>query len=368
MGFALQNLFQDRTRLLLSVVGVAFAVMLILFLLGMRAGMFRSAVIYLDNAPGSVVVAPSGVTSSSAGLAQLVSSDTANAVAATPGVAAVTPVLQMYVIPEFHGEKEIIKLTGYTPALGGGPWKLAEGREPEGENEVVLDKVLARRHRFAIGDSFDVAGRTVRLVGLSSQTSSWTGDTYLFASKSFVESIALTPGASSFLLVTPAKGTSEEELVDALSEVPGASVLLKSRMMANDEEVVAGIADQTVFLMVAAAFVVGALVVGMVVYTATMERRAEYGILRAIGARASLLYRVVAVQAIVAAGLGALLGVGFAFVMGQVVMNQSPQFLVLIELPAIFITLAAGLVMALAGALFPARAVARVAPAEVFRR
>jgi len=41
---------------------------------------------------------------------------------------------------------------------------------------------------------------------------------------------------------------------------------------------------------------------------------------------------------------------------------------VVIEPSAIAATLAAGFVMALVGALFPARAVTKLAPAEVFRR
>ena len=39
-GLALQNLLQDTLRLALSVVGIALALMLILFLLGLRAGIF----------------------------------------------------------------------------------------------------------------------------------------------------------------------------------------------------------------------------------------------------------------------------------------------------------------------------------------
>jgi putative ABC transport system permease protein len=131
---------------------------------------------------------------------------------------------------------------------------------------------------------------------------------------------------------------------------------------------VAGIFDQVLFLMVAAAFIIGALVVGMVIYTATNERRGEYGILKAIGARNGVLYRVVAWQAMIAAGVGALLGIGFAFAMGSLVMDLRPQFLVAIEPSAIVATLVAGLIMALAGALIPARALAGLAPAEVFRR
>ena len=364
---ALQNLFQDKTRLALSVLAVALSVMLILFLLGLRTGMFRSAVIYLDNAAGSVVVAPPGVRNTSAGSGQLVSRETADAVASTPGVAAVTPVLLMYAIPELHGKKEVIRLTGYDAGPGGGPWKLAEGREPTADDEVVLDKALAGRHNFTVGDSLEIGGRSLRVVGLSSQTSSWTG-TYVFVRKSFVESLVLAPGASSFLLVTPVRGTSTAELIARLQGVPNTNVLLKSQVMANDQEIMAGIVDQIVVLMVGAAFVVGALVVGMVLYTATVERRPEYGILKAIGARGGVLYRVIVSQAFIAAGLGAVAGIVFAYVMGWLVETFRPQFLVPIEPSAIVITVGAGLLMAMLGALIPARSVVSLAPAEVFRR
>src|SRR3990170_3473966 len=154
MKLALQNLLQDKVRFALCVIGIALAVMLILFLLGLRAGVFRSAVIYLDHAPGSVAVLPEGVKSTSAGSGQFLSVETVNAVASAPGVARATPILQMMAIPELHGSKQVIKLVGYDGALGGGPWELARGREPAADDEVVLDRVLADRHDFDVGDSF----------------------------------------------------------------------------------------------------------------------------------------------------------------------------------------------------------------------
>lgn len=364
---ALQNLAQDKLRLALSVVGVALPVMLILFMLGLRAGVFRSAVIYLDNTPGSVAVMPAGVKSTSAGSAQSLPRGTIDAVASAPGVAHATPVLLMMAILELHGKKEVIKLVGYDAALGGGPWDLAQGREPAADDEVVLDRVLADRHNFNVGETFDIAGRQLTVAGLSNGASSWTGS-YVFARNTFVESLLLAPGAASFVLVTPTTGTKPADLVGTLQSLPSASVLLKSQVMANDKQIVADIFDQVILLMLAAAFIVGALVVGMVIYTATIERRGEYGILKAIGARNGVLYRVVASQALVAPGLGALLGVGFAFLMGALVMSARPQFLVAIEPSAIAATLGAGFVMALLGAFVPARAVAGLAPAEVFRR
>ncbi len=367
MKLALQNLLQDKLRFALSVTGIALAVMLILFLLGLREGVFKGAAIYLDNAPGSVAVMPEGVRSTSAGSGQFLPRDTVSAVASVRGVARTTPIMLTMAIPELHGKKQVIRLVGYDTALGGGPWNLRQGREPAGDDEVVLDRVLASEHGFSVGDTFEIGGQQLKVVGLSNETSSFSGS-FVFASKTFVESFALAPGAASFVLVTPEPGTKPAQLVASLQSLPGTNVLLKSQVIANDKQIVAGIFDQVIFLMIAAAFIVGALVVGLVIYAATIERRGEYGILKAIGAHNSALYRVVIYQAVVAASLGVLLGVGFAFAMGGLVMTAKPQFLVAIEPSAIMVTLAAGFVMALAGALVPARAVAALAPAEVFRR
>jgi len=367
-ALAWRNLLQDRIRFAMSVLGIALAVMLILFLFGLNAGIYRGVAAYLNNAPGSVIVMPQGVKSSFAGSGQLLPPETAGTVTGKLGDrAGVTPVLTLNAVPELHGRKENIRLVGYDPALGGGPWKLSDGREPAADNEIVLDRVLADRHNFKVGDSLDVQGLQLTVVGLSMETSSFTGS-IAFARKALVESLVLAPGGASFLLITPGPGSNAGDIINELRTVPGTNVLLKQEVISNDKKTLARSINQVIYLMVTAAFIVGALVVGMVIYTATIERRSEYGVIKAIGARSGVLYRVVAAQALVAAGLGVLVGVGLAFLMGQVVATLRPQFLVDIERSAIAYTVAAGFIMALLGGLAPARALAGLAPADVFRR
>lgn len=156
MFLALRNLAQDKVRLALSVIGVALAVMLMLFLLGVNAGIYRGAAAYLDNAPGSVMLMPRGVESTVAGSGQFLPASTADTVSKVEGVGRVTPVLLLPAIPELHGGKELIRLVGYDPALGGGPWKLSAGREPAADDEVVLDRVLAERHALKVGDALEL--------------------------------------------------------------------------------------------------------------------------------------------------------------------------------------------------------------------
>ncbi len=73
-------------------------------------------------------------------------------------------------------------------------------------------------------------------------------------------------------------------------------------------------------------------------------------------------------QALIAAGAGSVLGVVFAYGAAQLIMALRPQFLIVYGPSMLAQSLIAGIAMALVAALFPARVVARLEPAEVFRK
>jgi putative ABC transport system permease protein len=120
--------------------------------------------------------------------------------------------------------------------------------------------------------------------------------------------------------------------------------------------------------MVGIAFLVGTMIVGLVIYTITVERQREYGVIKAIGAPNRVLYRVVIIQALAAALAGALSGVILAYGASQWIMAARPQFYIVLDPFDIGLAFLAGLGMSLLAALFPARVVAGLAPAEVFRK
>ena len=242
---------------------------------------------------------------------------------------------------------------------------MVDGREPGADDELVIDEATARQHDIAIGDQVSLLDRNATVVGLSDETTFWAGS-IAFARITRLESLARAPGLRSFLIVTPEAGTSPEALRDRLA-IPGTEVLLKSDVIANDRKLMARVYDAPIGLMVAIAFVVGVLVVGLVIYTATIERRREYGALKAIGARNRTLYGVVATQAFIAVAAGAVSGIALGYGAGAALMAWRPQFPVDIEPAAVGVVLIASLVMAVLAALIPARAVARLEPAEVFR-
>src|SRR3990170_3049688 len=305
MLLARRNIVRDRTRFLLSVAGVATSIALILLLAGYRSGVYRQASAYLDNTPGSVVVAERGIQSF-LGTSSVLPPGAEDAVNATFGVERAIPVVSQFVIFERHDRKDGFFLVGYDPVKGGGPWKLLEGREPTADDELVIDRTAARQHEIGLGDRIGLLDREATVVGFSDETTFWAGS-IAFARITTLESLLRAPGLRSFLLVTPDASTSPEALRDRL-DIAGTEVLLKTDVVANDRKLMARVYDAPIGLMVAIAFVVGVLVVGLVIYTATIERRREYGAVKAIGARNRTLYRVVTIQAVIAAVVGSIGG------------------------------------------------------------
>ena len=364
MLLARRNLTHDRVRLILSITGVALSVMLILLLSGYLAGIYRQASTYLENTPGSVVVAQKGVRTF-AGSSSFLSPEVLDAVRATPGVDRAVPIVMQAAVLELHDRKEITSLVGYDSSQGGGPWRLADGRAPQTDGEVVVDRVLANQHGIALGTAVRILDQEFTVVGLSDGTSLWIGS-YVFARAEAVQGLLRAPGVWSAIFVTPAAGISDADVISAIL-IPGIEAFAKTEKIEADRKGIARIYDAPLGLMVGIAFVVGVLVVGLVIYTATIERRREYGALKAIGMRNRTLYRLVTSQALIAAVAGGLLGVVLAFGLAALLIALRPQFPVVIEPAAIATALAACLVMAVLAALAPARAMSGLAPAEVFR-
>ncbi|MFA5837193.1 MAG: FtsX-like permease family protein [Bellilinea sp.] len=366
MLLARRNLLKDKTRMALCVGGVALAVMLILVLNGFLAGMYSQITSYLDNSPGSVVVAQEDVVNL-LGATSLLPVGMIQHVEDVEGVKEAYPILSQFVILDLHGKKQPAYMVGFVPGQTSGPWELFAGRLPETEQEMVFDRVLAGRHGLEIGDTVEVLGKDFSIVGLSDGTTSWM-TSFFFVRKSAAEDLLLMPGATSFILLSKTDDEDLDDFLRKLNNLDGINALTKKEMAANDLKLFAKVFSAPLKLMVGIAFLVGTMIVGLVIYTITVERQREYGVLKAIGASNSVLYKVVLTQAVAAASLGTVTGVLMAYGVSQWIMGVRPQFLIVFDPSDVGLALLAGLGMALVAAFFPARVVARLAPAEVFRK
>lgn len=362
---ARRQLAHDRLKLVLAVAGAALAVALVGLLFALRSGIARQVTTYLDNAGADVYVAQGGTRSFVQSSSVLTLEDLARVRAAAPG-AEVQPIAGGYEPLTLSGRKRVTLLIGFEPGKLGGPWKLAAGRAPRATGEVTVDRVLARADGIGVGDLLPVRGRSLRVVGLTDGTASWMAS-LLFVTRAQANSLQRRADVATSVLVRSRLAPAElrARLARAL---PGLSVFTRSQLAGRDRALIADTFSAPLLVMVLVAFGVGALVIGLTVYGFVSERRREFGMLKAIGARNGRLYRAVAAQALAIAALGLLLGVALQRVVGDAVHDLAPKFLFVFEGRHLLLAIGAAVGMALLGAWIPARILARLDPAEVFRR
>jgi putative ABC transport system permease protein len=250
----------------------------------------------------------------------------------------------------------------------GGPWNLVEGTDDLAPDEVVIDRVIANRHGLGLGDQVNILGYDLTIAGLSEGTFG------LATSMTFVNKAALAllmgvpPDGASYILIRPEESADLDALGSRLRNVaPDASLMTRADFAASDQEMIRQMGVDVVRAMNMVAYVVGLLVIGLTIYTATVERAREYGVLKAIGADTRNLLTVVFAQAFVSAGLGFLAGIGLAYGTAALVSSLFPEMLILIE-PAQLLREAPILVLITAlAALLPLGRIARLDPMVVFQ-
>lgn len=196
-------------------------------------------------------------------------------------------------------------------------------------------------------------------LGLSEGTNSWM-TSFFFIEKRAAERVLLAPDTTSFVLLTLAPQADASAVETRLRRrLRDAEILPAAVMKQNDINLLAQIFAVPLHMMVAIAFAVGTAILGMIIYTATVERVREYGVLKAVGAKNWQLYLLVSQQALVTALVGVTLGIGLAWLVGGWITTIWPEFLVIIQPETTLTTAAVGLLMGLLAALLPA---------QVFRR
>jgi putative ABC transport system permease protein len=365
MWFARRTLVHEPTQLVLSALSIGLSLMFVVVLLGVLSGVRAQAGDYLAHVPGPLIVTATG-TENFLMVAVPLPAGTADLVGAAPDVAEVVPLLSQMAVLKLHDRREATFVVGYDPTRGGGPRQVVAGRAPAGDGDIVLSRLLAERHGIDVGDVIDVAGRSFDVTGLADDPSPLMM-TFVFVTKLTLEQMLMAPGASSVLLVTPRDDVSAESLREQLAAVPGTSALLKDQVIANDVRLFAGPFQPVIRLMAGIALLTGTLVVGLLIYTTTLQRRREYGVLKAVGVRNRTLYHTIATQSMIVALIGTVLGLVIALGISRLIMALRPEFLIPVTWSASLLAAGAGLLMALVAALAPARIIARLAPADVFR-
>jgi putative ABC transport system permease protein len=279
----------------------------------------------------------------------------------------VGPVAEMQWVPaEVDGSTDMVTVTDGIEVTTIFDLKPVTGVVTPGSGEVVVSRSYARSHHVGVDDSlvlsFPTGPRRLRVAGVFENSQVVTG---IVAPFSLIDEARL-PRFDNAVAVDAADGASTAALGRALDrlvrDVPTVNVQDKTEFSKTQRASV----DQLLYLIYALlglAIVIAVLGIVNTLALSVIERTREVGLLRAVGVGRRQLRRMVRLEAIaiaiVGASLGIVLGILFGFVLQRSVADQGVTVFALPLVRLLVFVVLAGVVGVLA-AVLPARRAARL--------
>jgi putative ABC transport system permease protein len=369
---AWRNLVAERGRLLVTLAGVAFSVVLMGAQLALLLAFARAASNLVDHSDADLWITQPGT--SNVDIAAGMDLARRHQALAVPGVAAVDPYMVQFAFwrrPD--GGTESVIIAGFDLATGrGGPWNLVEGRVDDlaMADAVIVDRLFLDKLGIGkLGDTVEINNRRARLVGISHGIRTFTQSPYVFTSHHRAQAYTFfRPDQTTYLLVKLEAGADRDAVQAALAERLAPAKVWTREAFARQTQrywLISTGAGSALLLAASLGLVVGVVIVGQTLYATTVDRIAEYATLRAMGAPGPYLYSVILRQSAIAALAGYLLGAMGVLAIAWIQRDATAALALSPWLMALLALLTA--LMCALGALISIRRVTRLDPSEVFR-
>jgi putative ABC transport system permease protein len=227
--------------------------------------------------------------------------------------------------------------------------------------------VSAGKAGVGVGDTLTVLGHNLTVARISSGGNAALAQ-FAFLNAADAQAIFGVPGAVTFYLISTTPGA-DVAAVKAAAEgaVPRSQALTSDEFAGKVAKTVETGFLPVVAVLVALGIVVGGAVIGLTTYTATIEKSRDFGVLKAVGASGSYLYRIVITQSLIVGVFGSALGVAASAIAASLIGRAIPEFLTDLLWTDVAWVVMGALAMAVVASFVPVRRINSIDPAMVFR-
>jgi putative ABC transport system permease protein len=362
---AWQTVRRQPGRYVAAMGAVAAAVMMVFVAGGLYVGLLDAMIRYPRSLAGQIVVAESGGSATMLHSSSNLGKDAAETIRQLPGVASAYELYGRLAWLERNGRQALVYLVGVgRDASFGLPVQLEEGKARPEFDEIVIDEVLARDLHVGMGDTIKVGVADLRVVGISSGGNAVLG-TYAFVQHGTLVLGGIQEPSYVFLNVGPE--VSVPEMIARVDQEDGMHAMTRDEFLDANLALTRQIVLPLIAIVVGIACAVGGTIVGLTLYTVTMERREEYGLMKALGLPDRAVLGAAFGQGGIATGAGVVVGLVLGWGLSLLVSILEPRFVTMMP-PWLTIATALGaIVVGGVASTIPVRAVARIDPALVFR-
>jgi putative ABC transport system permease protein len=324
--FALREITRNKLRFAVAIVGIIFSLTLTLILIGVRTGFTRLTSIFVEKSDADLWIASKGAKDFTS--SEFIDKRILYDVRGTCGIQWAQPVLIAWgFIKKPDGSSHFVQVIGHDPRYNlCRPWKMLKGRCDDINllGNVILDKSskIYLGREFEIGDIVEISYNKAKVVGICEEAKTFSTYPYIFASlKSARKFYDLDGSQVSYIGAKVIPSADIKQVKETLkNKLKNYSVYERGEfinIIRNKWLTQTGM-GLVISLNALLAFIVGIVVVGQTMYTATLERLREYAILKALGATNRELYQIILMQATIYAIIGYAFVCVCAFVLSEV--------------------------------------------------
>src|SRR5438874_9739819 len=373
VDLALKTLLHDRTRFAITVAGVAFAVLLVLFQVGLFLGLLDNASVTIEHIDAELWVTSKNTPN--VDFSHAFPESRVERVRSIPGVERADNLIITFLNIDLpSGAQEgIIAYALEDFSRWGIPWGKWEGdlSDLRRGDFMFLDESATKRFgHFRVGEYREVNSERLRIIGRTREAKSFTTTPMAFMDFRLAQRLNAQTmrGNTTYILVKLSPG----------ADAGAVASEIRQRLPYNDVHTRAGWAAKSrgywvtntglgfnLFITVFLGCLVGIVVVAQTLYTSTMEHLKEFGTVKAIGGGNADIYSILAKQATIAAIAGFALGAMMSYALRPVI--QKIDLKLVIPTPLSIAVFIGSIVLCLAAAMISFRKVASIDPALVFR-
>jgi putative ABC transport system permease protein len=372
VSIARKNLFHDKIRFVVAQAGITLAVVLITIQIGVYLAFLANTSVLIDHTEADIWVTARGLENFDFG--RPFSEKKLYEVREVPGVLwADKYMLAFGYWKTPTGSQETVQMVGFNPeTLVGAPWDIVRGNPQDVKyfNSVFYDQAETNRlGDLPLGAETEINNRRVRVVGITRGARSFIQSPYIFTSfKNVLNLSFINKGNTVYVLAKVAPGYSVQEvkqrLVENLKDVDVYTTDEFSKKTRRYWTVNTGMG--TALLAVALlGLVIGTVIVGNTIYTATTEHLKEFGTFKAMGASNWNLYKIIIEQALVNSVVGYGMGMFVSYWVIQAMRKGNLQ--VLLPWPVLVGVYVVTALMCLGSSVLSIYKVTKIDPALVFK-
>lgn len=353
------NIRQRPVRTIVSVVGIALGVCLIMLFTGLATGMSNDLQRRNSNLRAEILFSkPGGLQLTTASMN--LSSKYADELKKVDGVADAIPV-GVYIFQDNKGfgleRVEGVEWDSFATMNG---LKVLTGNAPQALDEIVVDEVKAQARELRVGSPMKLFGKNdYRVTGIYSPEAGARTKMSLAALQDVLQTDKCT-----YILVKINDGADVDQVAARINQaLPGNKINLTRELVIDATERIPGLNTFLRVLVALSAFV-SIIFVLLSMYTTITERRKEIGILKSLGASTTFIISAIEGEAFFIGVLGVVVGFALSlaasFLIGR-------EFHLAFEFSLGWALTAAAIAIggSLFGALYPAWRASGIDPVEV---